>query len=161
MIGKLLGIDHGLARIGIAVSDSLGMTAREFAIINRKSKREDFERINQIAREQKVIGIIIGLPSNDYDETKEDSQANKVKRWVEKLAETTPLPFLFWDEQLSSLDARELAKNKRRKPHEKIDDLAARVILQSYLDALRDGLAQLPPPRQILPPQLDEDQIVE
>jgi putative Holliday junction resolvase len=144
MIGKLLGIDHGMARIGIAVSDALGLTARELTIIRRKSKNEDFERINTIASEQNVVALIVGIPANDNDDTNSDSQVHKVKRWAKKLAQTTSLPILFWDEQLTSLDAREIAHAKRRRPKEPIDDLAARVMLQSYLDALRDGLASFP-----------------
>jgi RNase H-fold protein (predicted Holliday junction resolvase) len=67
-----------------------------------------------------------------------------VKLWAERYAATTSLPIIFWDEQLTSHDALELARQKKRKRTEPIDDLAARVILQTYLDALRDGLAQSP-----------------
>lgn len=142
--GKLLCIDHGLARIGLAVSDLSRLVARELTIIRRKSKREDFARINNIAAEQRVVAIVVGLPVNLDAAPETHTQADTVRRWVEHYAATTTLPIIFWDEQLSSLDARELAKQKRRKPGEPIDDLAARVILQSYLDAVRDGLAEPP-----------------
>jgi putative Holliday junction resolvase len=140
MNGKLLGIDHGIKRIGIAVSDASGLVARELTIIKRKSKDEDFERINRIALEQKVVAFVVGVPDND---SKQDaySQADTVRRWIEHFATTTTLPIILWDEQLSSIDAQELARQQRRKPSEPIDDLAARIILQSYLDAVRDGLA--------------------
>jgi putative holliday junction resolvase len=147
MKGKLLGIDHGLARIGLAVSDATGLIARELAIIRRTSKREDFEKINRMAGEQAVVGIVVGLPSNPDASPEQYPQANKVRYWVEQFAPTTSLPIVFWDEQLTSVDAAELARQKRRKPTEPIDDLAARLILQSYLDAVRDGLAQFPPDR--------------
>jgi len=140
MKGKLLGIDHGLKRIGLAVSDASGLVARELTILKRKSKVEDFERINQIANEQKVVAFVVGVPHND-GEVGVYSQADTVRRWVGHLAATTTLPIILWDEQLSSVDAQELARQQRRKPKEPIDDLAARVILQSYLDAVRDGLA--------------------
>ncbi len=144
--GRLLGIDHGLKRIGLAVSDEMRLVARELTIIKRKSKKEDFERINRTAKEQRVVAFIVGLPS-DLDATPGTyTQADKVRRWVEHFAETTSLPIIMWDEQLSSADARKLAHRQRRKLDEAIDDLAARIILQSYLDALRDGLAT-PPPR--------------
>lgn len=140
MSGRLLGIDHGLKRIGLAVSDASGLVARELTIIKRKSKAEDFVRINRIAVEQRVVAFVVGIPHND-DESGVYSQADTVRRWVAHLAAATKLPILLWDEQLSSVDAQELARQKRRKPGEPIDDLAARVILQSYLNAVRDDLA--------------------
>jgi len=146
MIGRLLGIDHGLKRIGVAVSDPSGLVARELAIIKRKSKEEDFKRLNQIAFEQSVIAVVVGLPMN-LDAASE-SQATIVRNWVERFAETNAFPMILWDEQLSSVDAREIARQQRRKATAPIDDLAARVILQSYLDALRDGLAEPPPSRR-------------
>ena len=139
MTGKLLGIDHGLKRIGVAVCDTSRLVARELTIINRASKAEDFVRINALADQESVVGFVVGLPIN-YEGS--DSQAEIVKNWVKHLRKTTSLPITLWDEQLTSEDARELARQKRRKPDAPIDDLAARIILQSYLDALRDGLAE-------------------
>ena len=144
MIGRLLGIDHGIARIGLAVSDAMGITARELRVIQRKSKAEDFVLINQIAKEEDVVAIVVGMPNNSTTEGIY-SQADTVKLWIERFQETTKLPIVEWDEQLSSEDAKILAKQQRRKSTDAIDDLAARVILQSYLDALNDGLATLPP----------------
>jgi putative pre-16S rRNA nuclease len=141
---QLLGIDHGLKRIGLAVSEASGLVARELVVVYRKSNREDFARINQIALEQKVVGIVIGLPVNSEALPDEYTQRDTVQRWIDRYAETTRLPIVTWDEQLSSVDARELSIQKGRKMREPIDDLAARVILQSYLDAVHDGLAALP-----------------
>lgn len=143
--GKLLGIDHGLKRIGVAVSDASWLVARELAVINRKSKAEDFARLNQIAVEQQVVALVIGLPSNLDLPEGVHSQADTVRLWVERFAQTTTLPMVLWDEQMTSVDAQELSRQKRRKVTDPIDDLAARVILQSYLDALHDGLAEPPP----------------
>lgn len=142
--GRLLGIDHGLKRIGLAVSDASGLVARELMVLNRKTNREDFERINRIAAEQKVVGILVGLPINSDAEAGEYTQADTVRRWVERFAETTRLPITLWDEQLTSADARDMSIRQGRNRREAIDDLAARIILQSYLDALRDGLATPP-----------------
>lgn len=144
--GRLLGIDHGLARIGIAVSDAAGLLARELTIIERKSKREDFAKLTQIAEEQQVVALIVGLPS-DYDDSPdvEYTQADKVRTWVARLRETTTLPIVLWDEQLTTVDAQELARQHKRPARAHVDDLAARVMLQSYLDAVRDGLADPPP----------------
>lgn len=142
---RLLGIDHGLKRIGLAVSDASGLVARELTIINRTTNQEDFERINRVAQEQRVTAIIVGLPFNDQAKPDEYTQADTVRRWVERFQATTSLPVVLWDEQLTSQDAREISIRQQRKMRAPIDDLAARVILQSYLDAVRDGLAALPP----------------
>lgn len=141
---RLLGIDHGVKRIGLAVSDSSGTVARELLVINRKSKVEDFTRIQRIAAEQRVAALVVGLPHNPQAAEGEYTQADTVRRWVAALRTAVLLPIVLWDEQLTSVDARELSIRLRRKRTEPIDDLAARVMLQSYLDALRDGLAQLP-----------------
>lgn len=141
---KLLGIDHGSKRIGVAVCDPLGMFARELTILKRTTDDDDFARLRQMVTQEGVEAIVIGVPTNFEARPGQQSQADEVKHWVEALAKHISLPLVLWDEQLSSADARELARSKRRKPSDPIDDLAARVILQSYLDALRDGLA--PPP---------------
>jgi len=142
MKGKLLCIDHGLKRIGLAVSDALGITARELTVINRTTNVEDFAKINHIAGEQRVAGIVVGMPVNSEAIPGEYTQGDTVRKWIERYSQTTSLPIITWDEQLTSLDARELSIQKGRKVRDPIDDLAARVILQSYLDALRDGLAE-------------------
>lgn len=144
MIGRLLGIDHGLARIGLAVSDETGLLARELDIIHRRSKREDFEKLLRHAQAQRVVGLVVGLPVNLEATEHTITHTQKVLNWVEYLKPHTDLPIILWDEQMSSRDAAELARQKRRTATAPIDDLAARVILQSYLDALRDGLAELP-----------------
>lgn len=148
-VGRLLGIDHGLKRIGVAVSDESGLVARELTIIHRKSKKEDFIKLNHIAQEQRVIAIVVGIPSDVDAPPDTYTQADRVRKWVANYSETTDLPIVLWDEHLSSVDALELARRHRRKSESPIDDLAARLILQSYLDALHDGLAT-PPPRPAL-----------
>ncbi|MBI1259821.1 MAG: Holliday junction resolvase RuvX [Chloroflexi bacterium] len=141
---RLIGIDHGLARIGVAVSDRVGLTARELAIITRKSKREDFERLNAIAAEQDAAAFIVGLPTDDEAPEGVYTQDKRVKTWVEQFKTATTLPILLWDEQLTTVDAHELARSLKRPVRAHVDDLAARLILQSYLDAVREGLAEPP-----------------
>lgn len=142
--GRLIGLDHGLKRIGVAVSDLSWLVARELVVITRKSKAEDFARINQIAAEQKAAAFVIGIPYNLDAPEGAHTQADTVRLWIERFSQTTPLPIITWDEQLTSLDAEAIARTQRRKHDAPIDDLAARVMLQSYLDALRDGLAEMP-----------------
>lgn len=145
MIGRLMGIDHGLKRIGLATSDPSGLVARELAIIKRKSKREDFERIQQLAEQEKIVAFVVGVPQNLDAWEGMPLQSDTVLRWVENFRPTTSLPIILWDEQMSSHDAQEISRRYKRRPTDPIDDLAARVILQSYLDAVRDGL--IPPPQ--------------
>lgn len=140
--GKLLGIDHGVQRIGLAVCDETRLIARELTIIHRTSKREDFEKINQLAKHQKVVGIIIGIPLDLDAEPGVHTQADTVRLWVERFQETTDLPIKLWDETMTSHEAAELSRQKKRRPQDPIDDLAARIILQSYLDAVRDGITE-------------------
>lgn len=139
--GKLLGIDHGLQRIGLATSDASQLIARELTILQRRSKSEDFTRIRNLVDQEKIVGIVLGMPYNDSIDEGVHQQADTVRTWAARLTEMIPLPILLWDEQYSSADATELSRQKRRKPRDPIDDLAARVVLQRYLDARRDGLA--------------------
>jgi putative holliday junction resolvase len=140
--GKLLGIDHGLQRIGIAVSDALRISAREITIIERRSKKEDFAAINAIATRENVVGVVIGLPLDLDAPPGIHTQADTVRLWAERYAATTDLPITLQDEQLSSEEATAIAIEKKRRPRDPIDHIAARIILQRYLDAVRDGLRE-------------------
>jgi putative Holliday junction resolvase len=151
--GRLLGIDHGTKRIGLAVSDLAWLTARELTIVTRTSKTEDFAKLRRIADEQQAAALVVGLPVNADAPEGAYTQADRVRTWVERLSEAVPLPIVLWDEQLTSVDAVEIARRQRRKREAPIDDLAARVMLQSYLDALRDGLAAPPALRDDSPDQ--------
>lgn len=143
MIGRILCIDHGIKRLGLAVSDANHIVARELGVITRTSKQEDFARLNALIIQEAISAVIVGVPYSDVPEGVH-TQADTVRLWIQRFQETTALPIAEWDEQLTSDDAREIAKRNGRKPTEAIDDLAARVILQSYLDALKEGLATLP-----------------
>lgn len=142
--GRLIGVDHGIKRIGVATCDLSWLVARELLVLKRRSRQEDFAHLNEIATEQDAVGFVVGLPS-DLDAPPDTyTQADTVRLWVERFSATTTLPIILWDETLSSEDAKGLAKQQRRKRDDPIDDLAARLILQSYLDAMRDGLATFP-----------------
>ena len=145
MIGRLIGIDHGTKKIGIAVSDALGITARELTIIRRTSRTDDFDRINQIANNERAVAFVVGIPNNPNAPEGVHTQADTVRVWIERFSASTDLPIIEWDEQLSSEEARGLSIQQKRKPQDPIDDLAARIILQSYLDTLSYGSATLPP----------------
>jgi putative Holliday junction resolvase len=140
---RLLGLDHGIKRIGVAISDSSGLVARELCVLVRQSKQEDFARLNALAQEHQARAFVVGVPHHEAPPGVH-TQADTVRLWISRLAETTTLPIIEWDEQLTSEDAKRLARHLRRPSQAALDDLAARLILQSYLDALRDGLATFP-----------------
>lgn len=145
MMGRLLGIDHGIKRIGLAVSDASGLIARELAILTRTTRAADFAAISAYAEREQVVALVVGMPYSDLPEGVH-TQADTVRLWISRLREVISLPVVTWDESLTSNDARELAQYLHRPSTADIDDLAARLILQSYLDALHDGLATLPVP---------------
>jgi putative holliday junction resolvase len=138
--GKLLGIDHGITRIGLAVSDPMRISARALTVIVRKSRAEDFAEINRLALQENIVGCVVGMPYNQQAEGAH-TQADTVRLWMQRYTETTSLPIVEWDEQLTSSDAEQLARRTGRKANQPIDDLAAQLMLQSFLDALHDGLA--------------------
>ena len=148
---KLLAIDYGQRRLGLATCDATGLVARELVILTRGSRAEDFAMIRHIANEEHIEALVVGLPFNEESPERQSERCTMVRRWARRLAAATGLQVTLWDEQLSSVDAQELARARKRGPRAPVDDLAARVILQSYLDAVRDGLAG--EPEQISPPQ--------
>lgn len=145
MIGRLLGIDHGEKRLGLAVSDAMGIAARELVILRSRGLARDLARICEIAQAEDVVGIVVGLPHNPNAPAGVPTQVDKVRAWIDSLRQATTLPIVEVSEYLTSEEARRLAREHKRSPRAAIDDLAARVILQSYLDALSYGSATFPP----------------
>ncbi len=145
MIGRLLGIDHGEKRIGLAISDALGISARELEIIQSRSPKEDFARIRLIAEQEGAAGIVVGVPVNPNAPAGIRTQADHVREWIAQMRETIPLPIVEVSEYLTSDEARRLATAQKRGPRQPVDDLAARIILQSFLDALSGGSSTFPP----------------
>ena len=147
MIGRLLGIDHGEKRIGIAVSDALGLSARELTVLRCQSTLVDFAEIREISERECAVGIVVGVPHNPNAPADIETQADAVRAWIRQMREVIDLPIVEVSEYLTSVEARQLAGLKKRGNRDPIDDLAACVILQSYLDALSYGSATFPPPR--------------
>jgi putative Holliday junction resolvase len=135
---RVMGIDYGEARIGIALSDPLGLVARPLLILQRRGRKADYAAIQAIIGDEQVAKVVVGLPTASDGGI--GRQAQLVIRWARKLATALSCPIALWDESYSSLDAFETARNAvrrqdRRKPGEPVDDLAATVMLQEYLDA--------------------------
>ncbi len=136
MEGRILAVDLGEKNIGLALSDPTGTLASPLEVLRHISGLIDAGLIAQKAEEFKVIKIIVGFPVNDDE--REAPQTRHVKKFVDVLKSQTSLPVILWDESFSTNQAQKIrqlmnAPRKSRKGH--IDDLAAAVILQSYLDS--------------------------
>lgn len=133
---RVLGIDYGEKRIGVAVCDELGMTAQGLGVIARKNKRRDLEAIAHYVQLYGVEKIVIGYPLR-LDGTV-GIQCEKVDRFIHALASLFPVPIIRWDETLTTKDAEEILRIANVRPEKRkalVDKIAAGMILQGYLDA--------------------------
>ena len=136
---RILCVDHGEKRIGVAVSDSTGTIASSLTVINHVARAVDAAQVSALAVEQGAEKIIVGQSFDE--EGKPNAAGRAAARFAEALRGQTSLPVEMWDESLSTQDARmariqSSASRKRRAGHH--DSLAAVVILQSYLEAMRN-----------------------
>ncbi len=134
---RILALDHGTKRIGLALSDELGIIAQPLEFIYAEPFAEFLERLKEIIHETHVEQILVGLPRNM--DGSYGPAAAKVQEFVAILKETFALPIKLWDERLTSTQANRFliqAKVRREKRKEKVDKMAAAILLQSYLDSL-------------------------
>ncbi len=137
---KILGIDYGSKRIGLAISDELGITARPLEVITRKNIDRDLDVLEKIIRDNNAGQIVLGLPLR-LDGTR-GIQCEKVEKFAVALKERFSIPVILWDEALSTWEADELmiaAGIKSAKRRKMVDKIAAGIILQSYLNSLHAG----------------------
>lgn len=132
---RSLGLDIGDKRIGVALSDSGGILASPFTIIDRRDEKQDIEAIIDIIDQNKVKQVVVGLPRSMNGSI--GKQAEKVKSFVQSLSNKTQVPIEFRDERLTTVSAKRLiratsTKKTRRKARD--DAVAAALILQGYLD---------------------------
>ncbi|MBI5250397.1 MAG: Holliday junction resolvase RuvX [Desulfomonile tiedjei] len=132
---RILGLDIGSKRIGMAVSDELGFTAQGLETLDSRDQGTDALNITKIVKEYGVTEIVVGMPYNMNGT--EGPQVKKVRDFMERLSQEVDIPLREWDERLSTAAAErtlleaDLSRAKRRKV---IDKLAAVLILQGYLD---------------------------
>lgn len=135
---RLMGFDIGEKTIGVAISDELGLTAQGLKTIIRKGREEDFSEIHNLIARYQIKKIVVGLPKNMNGTL--GKQAESVLLWIKELKERISIPVVVWDERLSTIEATktllqaDLSRAKRKKV---IDQLAASIILQGYLDRKR------------------------
>ncbi len=136
---RVLALDVGDRRVGVAVSDPLGLWARPLTVITRRSRQEDYRTIARLAREQEAARIVVGHPLSMDGQV--GPQALRVERYAAGLAEHLDIPVVLWDERLSTAEAERLLHESgetSRQYRGRIDAVAAAVILQSYLDAVEE-----------------------
>jgi putative Holliday junction resolvase len=131
-----LALDIGNRRIGVAVSDELGLTAQPVLTLERgRGRREDLRSLARLARRFSVVGIVVGNPL--YISGDISPQAEKNQAFAAELGELTGLPILLWDERLTSHEAHQIlyeAGHKRQDHRKLVDQVAAVLILQSFLE---------------------------
>jgi len=138
-MGRVLALDLGEKRIGISISDPGGIIATPFGVIQHVSKRIDAALILQIASENEVNTIVIGEALGENGE--ETRQSRHAQLFMKALSEESKLEMTLWDESYSTRIAqltRAAMRVTRKNRRGHLDDLAATIILQSYLDAQRE-----------------------
>lgn len=136
----ILGLDIGDARTGVAISDELGIAAHPLCTIRRKSRKAVLAELQELVIAHKVEQIVIGLPLHLNDT--EGGQAQKVKKFAENLEQQVDLPIVFWDESFTTFEAMQIlkgTKKRRKKRKQVIDQVAAVLILEGYLEELRNS----------------------
>ena len=138
--GRILAIDYGSRRMGLAVSDPLGITAQGLETLERKNKRADFGRLERTLREYQVCEIVLGNPLRMSGE--EGAQSQKVAEFAEELRRRFQIPVHLWDERLTPAEANRLLREAElsiKKRAQAVDRMAAVLILQSFLQSRSIG----------------------
>lgn len=133
---RIIGLDYGEARIGVAVSDILETIANPLDTISEKDREKQLEAVLEVVRREGAEKIVVGLPMRL--DGSEGHRAQYTRSFAEELSERSALPLVMWDERLSSAEAHRTLEDggvsgKRRKT--KVDKIAAVLILQTYLDS--------------------------
>ncbi len=132
---RILALDMGERRTGVALSDPLGWLATPLTVLRCASREEELAAIETLVRKHQVDRVLVGYPRSLNGSL--GPQARRVDRYVDKLRARLPVPVVLWEEQFSTVQAEQLIRETgRRVNRETIDAAAAAVVLQSYLDAV-------------------------
>ncbi|MCD4797123.1 MAG: Holliday junction resolvase RuvX [Candidatus Cloacimonetes bacterium] len=134
---RIMCIDHGETRIGIALSDPLQIISRPYKVISNTNDNTLAE-IKKIIEKENVGKIVVGLPVNFEGE--DTIRTGEVREFVERLKKKISIPVIFWDERYSTVEANEILKKKKYSIKESksvIDKVAASIILRDYLDSIK------------------------
>ena len=133
--GRVLGLDFGKRRIGLALSDELGLTAQGLPTLQRTNKAQDLDALRRLIRDNGVGLVVMGQPL--HMSGTEGRQANYVAQFARTLESLVQVEVRLWDERLTSVEAGRVLKQSglsRQKQKAAVDRLSAVLILQSYLD---------------------------
>jgi putative Holliday junction resolvase len=137
---RVLAIDHGTKRMGLALSDELKVIAQPLEYLPAQPLEGFLARLNEIVREKEVELILVGMPRNMNGSY--GPAADNVRAFVTALRAAIPVPVRTWDERLTTVQANRMliqGKVRRQQRREKIDQTAAAILLQSYLDSAAPG----------------------
>jgi putative Holliday junction resolvase len=136
--GRALGLDLGSVRVGVALSDPLGLTAQPFGILKRRDLTRDLAPLLALVRAHEVVTIVVGHPLLLSGAA--GASASDAERFVERLSPLAQVPVVLWDERLTTVQAeRALREGGVRGPRRRqlVDAAAAAIMLQSWLDRSR------------------------
>jgi putative Holliday junction resolvase len=142
---RILAIDHGTKRMGLAISDALQMIAMPLGYLSAEPFADFLSNLKELIRTKEVEMILVGLPRNM--DGSYGPAALKVREFVAVLGEITAIPIRTWDERLTSVQANRFlieSQTRRRQRREKVDTTAATLLLQNYLEYL-SAHPQVPP----------------
>lgn len=138
--GRLAGIDYGTVRVGIAVTDARRTLASPHEIYQRRDAAADARFFQALARDEKLVGFVVGLPIHlDGRESEKSREARSFGQW---LAQTTGLPVTFFDERFTTAEANQFlgaARLTKKQRAARRDKLAAQILLSAYLESSRAG----------------------
>jgi putative Holliday junction resolvase len=138
---RIVALDVGKRRIGVAVSDGLGITAQGLDTLERQNRATDLSTLRALAREYGIGLWVVGLPLHMSGE--EGRAAREVRQWGEQLERSTQVPVTYWDERLTTAEAERVLRSadstilQRRRA---VDKMSAVILLQSYLDSQSQAL---------------------
>lgn len=135
----MLALDVGKKRIGLAISDELGITAQGLETLQRSRIREDLEKLGSIAKSSNVQALLVGRPL--HMSGSESRQSEYTREFAERLGNYLGIPVVYWDERLTSAEAERMLRTAGASLEEKrraVDRLAAVLLLESYLGYLEN-----------------------
>src|SRR3954470_20724905 len=136
--GRVLALDFGKKRIGLAVSDELGLTAQGLETLHRTRVRDDIEALATLVEQYRVSQVLIGMPLHMSGD--ESRQSAHTREFAERLQRRTGLTVEYWDERWTSVQAQRMLRDSGVKVDRKdgtVDRISAVILLESYLDSLR------------------------
>lgn len=142
-MGRILGLDYGRRKIGVAISDSLGLTAQPLTGWRVSGWEEVVRRVCVLVEEEAVEEVVVGYPLTLKGER--GRMAEEVERFAALLRSRIPVPVTLWDERLTSVQAERILHEMHEKPSRnkgRVDLIASVLLLQNYLDHQKGSLAK-------------------